>query len=162
MRHQMYEKEKHIGFWIKHIDLTTRRLYEIHARELGLDEVTITNGRFLGYLYYRRGQDVFQKDLENEFRINRSSVATILKLMEKKGYIVRESMESDARLKRVMLTPLGEETHLKSMQCIQMMEEDLENALTEEEQNRLLTLLAKIEKGITQNDGKTGSLQGEK
>lgn len=151
MRSQIHEKEKHVGFWIKHIDLLTRRIFENQARELGLDEVTMTNGRFLGYLYYKKDQDVFQKDLENEFRINRSSVATILKLMEKKGYVERVSIESDARLKKVSLTKLGEEMHLKSMKCIEKMEETIEDTLTEEEQEQLLLLLQKLEKGLNKS-----------
>lgn len=148
MRHKMYEKEKHIGYWIKQLDQATRRVYESHAKEMGLDEVTITNGRFLGYLYYRKDQDVFQKDLENEFHINRSSVATILKLMEKKGYIERTSIKNDARLKKVTITKLGEEMHLKAVQCIEKMEETIEATLSYEEQEQLLSLFEKINKGL--------------
>lgn len=148
MRSEMHEKEKHIGFCMKRIDHATRHVFETHAKALGLDEVTMTNGRFLGYLYYRRGEDVFQKDLENEFHINRSSVATIVKLMEKKGLIIRESMDSDARLKKVSITKLGEEMHLKSMQCIERMEEAIEDTLTESEQEQLLCLLHKIQDGL--------------
>lgn len=42
---------------------------------------------------------IFQKDLETEFCIGRSTVTNILNLMEKKGFVRRESVSYDARLK---------------------------------------------------------------
>lgn len=54
------------------------------------------HGRILGYLYWSRPKDVYQKDIEEHFNITRSSVAGIVKLMEQKGYILRQSVQGDA------------------------------------------------------------------
>ena len=59
------------------------------------------HGRILGYLYWSRPKDVYQKDIEEHFNITRSSVAGIVKLMEQKGYILRQSVQGDARLKKL-------------------------------------------------------------
>lgn len=48
-------------------------------------------------------EDVFQKDLEAEFNIRRSTATNILKIMEKKELIKRESVESDSRLKKIIV-----------------------------------------------------------
>ena len=69
------------------------------ARERGVDELTAMHGWILGYLCRNEDKDIFQKDIEAEFKICRSTVTNILKLMEKKGYIRRESVPYDARLK---------------------------------------------------------------
>lgn len=49
-------------------------------------------------------QDIFQKDVEAEFQIRKSTATGILQLLEKKGFICRESVERDGRLKRVVPT----------------------------------------------------------
>lgn len=49
-------------------------------------------------------QDIFQKDVEAEFQIRKSTATGILQLLEKKGFICRESVERDGRLKRVAPT----------------------------------------------------------
>ena len=49
----------------------------------------------LEYLYQHQEQDVFQRDLEAEFHVRRSTVTGILKGMEKKGLIQRLSVEED-------------------------------------------------------------------
>ncbi len=48
--------------------------------------------------------DCFQKDLETQFRIRRSTATGMLKLMEQRGLISREPVEYDARLKKLVLT----------------------------------------------------------
>ena len=52
--------------------------------------------------------DVYQKDIEEEFRIRKSTVTGILKLLEKNGFIRRESVPQDARLKRIVPTARAE------------------------------------------------------
>lgn len=49
-------------------------------------------------------RDVYQKDIEEEFQIRKPTVTGILKLMEKNGFIYRESVKKDARLKRIVPT----------------------------------------------------------
>lgn len=53
-------------------------------------------------------RDVYQKDIEEEFQIRKPTVTGILKLMEKNGFIHRESVERDARLKRIVPTKKAE------------------------------------------------------
>ena len=51
--------------------------------------------------------DVFQKDLEKMFDIRRSSVSTMISCVEKKGYIKRESIPTDKRINKIVLTEEG-------------------------------------------------------
>ena len=52
--------------------------------------------------------EIYQKDIEEEFQIRKSTVTGILQLMEKNGFIYRESVEKDARLKRIVPTKKAE------------------------------------------------------
>lgn len=69
-----------------------------------LEEVTGKNTWIILYLAEHKDEDIYQKDIENTFSIRRSTVSNMLKLMEKKGYIRREAVNSDARLKKLVLT----------------------------------------------------------
>lgn len=66
-----------------------------------------SQGRILHFILAQT-EDVFQKDIEEEFCLRPSSATGILKLMEKNGLITRTSTEYDARLKRIQATPKAE------------------------------------------------------
>jgi DNA-binding MarR family transcriptional regulator len=56
-------------------------------------------------MYLASNQHVYQKDLEKQFMIRRSTVSGILDTLEKNEYIVRISDNKDARVKEIVLTP---------------------------------------------------------
>ena len=91
---------------------------------------------------------MFQRDIEREFSITRSTVTNILQLMERKGYIERQSVPQDARLKRLVLTEKGACIHEKTMQSLHQTDEFVESLLTPEENAELLRLLNKLRKGL--------------
>ena len=62
------------------------------------------NAQILAYLADHEDTDVFQRDIEEEFAIRRSTVSKIVRLMEQKQLVVREAVARDARLKRLRLT----------------------------------------------------------
>lgn len=71
-------------------------------------DVTAKNGWIIMYLHKNRDKVVYQKDLEKEFNITRSTASKVVILMEKKGLVERLSVEGDARLKQLVLTDRGE------------------------------------------------------
>lgn len=60
----------------------------------------------IGFVQLRKnkGLDTFQKDIEEEFSINRSTASEMLKLMSKRNLIERQSVDYDGRLKKIVLT----------------------------------------------------------
>lgn len=124
-----------------------RRVNQI-ARDAGVEDVTITHGWILRYLALNQQQDVYQRDLEKQFSVTRSTITSTLQLMEKKGYIRRESVSHDARLKRLQLTPEGYELHLKLRECFIKANGQMEQALTPEENEELMRLLDKLQKNL--------------
>ena len=70
-------------------------------------ELTRMQCATLHYLEEHEGKDVFQKDLEMVFSITGATATNILKVMEKEGLITRESMPTDGRLKKLILTEKG-------------------------------------------------------
>ena len=69
-------------------------------------------------------------------------------LMEKKGYIRRVDVMSDARLKRIVLTDKGHEVLRGLDRCIDRMEDHLHSLLTPDEVDTLIELLHKLRDGM--------------
>ena len=96
----------------KDVTLEIRRLHN-HIRRLAdgyiQSERCITpmQGHTIGYVKHHTG-DVYQRDLEREFQIRRSTASAMLQTMERSGLIRREPVPSDARLKKLLLTPRAE------------------------------------------------------
>ena len=65
------------------------------------DRATLMHTWIIGFLQDREDAkiDTFQKDIEEEFSINRSTTSEMLKLMCQKGMIQRVAVVHDARLK---------------------------------------------------------------
>ena len=73
------------------------------------DELTAMQKHVLKFILLETlHRDLYQKDIEEEFQIRKSTATGILQLMEKKGFIYRECAKQDARLKRILPTEKAE------------------------------------------------------
>lgn len=112
----------------------TRMLANLCRREIDnamtsrkLEQFTGMQGRVIGYLYKNKSTDIFQRDVEEEFSIRRSTATAMLQTMEKHGLIVRKASLKDARMKKLVLTD-------KAMKRFEIFNEEiskLENRMTE-------------------------------
>ncbi len=86
----------------------------------------------LGYIARRTGEGypVYQRDIEEQFHIRRSSVTTLLKAMEEDGFIKRTAVSRDARLKSLALTEKGDALCCRLFACIDGFEAALHAGLS--------------------------------
>lgn len=140
--------EEKLGLIVHGLDnMLLRNLYA-HLKAYGLDEATVMHSWILKYLEDNKDTEVFQKDLETVFSCNRSTVTNILQLMEKKGYISRESVERDARLKRIILQDKGYET-LKSLEKMNReLAEDTLRGISKEELDTFYRVADKLKTNL--------------
>ena len=124
-------------------NLIFRKINQFH-RENGVENVTPMHDWIMSYLYWHKEEPVYQRDIEREFSITRSTVTNILQLMERKGYIQRQSVPQDARLKQLVLTEEGICFHEKTMLCFHQTDDYVAGLLTAEENTELLRLLNKL------------------
>lgn len=113
-----------------------------------VDNLTGTNGWVIGYLLENMDHDVFQRDIENAFSIRKSTVSKIIKLMENKDLIRRESVEYDARLKKIVLTDKAIEIHKMIKEDIVNVNKKFTENLTEKEAEEFLYLIRKVKKSF--------------
>ena len=144
----MGDIDNKVGFRIHKVDMEMKKLMDARMREAGYDDVTLTNGWILKYLYDNRDKEIYQRDIEKHFAIGRSTVTTIIQLMEKRDLVRRESVESDARLKKVMLTENGFRHHEHVVSNFSRIHEEILEALSLEEKDFLLKCMEKISNRI--------------
>ena len=143
-----WESPQVIPAQIRRVDNLIFRKINQFARENGVEQATHMHGWIIEYLYRHRDAAVFQRDIEREFSITRSTVTNILQLMERKGYIERRSVPQDARLKQLVLTEEGIRFHENTIRSFHQTDDYVARLLTEEENTELLRLLNKLYLGL--------------
>lgn len=120
------------------------RIIEKKMSDLGLSSI---QSRMLGYLYFqsRSGEKVFQKELEKEFQIRKSSITSVMQMMERKGLVRRIAVPGDARQKELVLTEKGimvQETVIKRLDALEKM---VNEVMSPEEKKLWYSCIRKIE-----------------
>ena len=141
--------EEQIGYQIKELSrLLDKNIWQKSILNAGGDTVTATHGWMIGYLYLLRDREIFQKDMEADFHMAKSSVTAALQSLEKNGYIKRVSVERDARLKKIELTEAGIKFHDNIEISIDSMEERLVVGLSKQQKKDLFAMLSQIKKQL--------------
>ncbi len=120
------------------------RVIEKRMSDLGLTSI---QSRMLGYVYFQRRQEkkVFQRELEEEFKIRKSSVTSVIQILEKKGLVRRIGVPGDARKKELVLTEQGIAVQETVLERLNRLEDMANQALGEEERKLWFSCIRKIE-----------------
>lgn len=138
---------RHVGFDIRVLsNLIYRKINQMSVQEG--DSLTAHQDWVLHYLIRSEGRDVVQRDIEREFSIRRSTASRTLQLMEKNGYILREPVSYDARMKKLVITEKGKEARNRMQDRLDRFEAQLQNGISEEDLERLLRIVGQMEENI--------------
>ena len=89
----------------KYIQIVSRQIKRNMDETLSCYHVTGVQSMIIGYIYKKsKKQEVFAKDIEEEFNMRKATVTGILQLMETNGLISRKAKTEDSRLKTITLT----------------------------------------------------------
>lgn len=140
-------EKKHIGMLLKCID---KRVVNAFNKELERFDITLMQNEVLRYIYFHEEkQDVFQKQIEEFFNSTNPTITGILKRLESKELIKRETSLMDARYKKLTLTKKGK---VLSEQTLELGPKKIEHKLTQrlsvEERDELERLLLLVLKGL--------------
>ncbi|WP_458863565.1 MarR family winged helix-turn-helix transcriptional regulator [Acidaminobacterium chupaoyuni] len=140
-------REETIGFQLKAIsNLIKRRIHQTAFSEN--EHITGMHGWIIGYLYDHRGEDIFQRDVEETFSIRRSTASSMIQLMEKNDFILRESVPQDARLKKLVLTPKAILLEEKIRREIVLIEEQMRKDIPAEDLECFLKTARRIKENL--------------
>lgn len=135
-----------IGCKINYVSNIIKREIEKLESIEALERVSGTNSFILVYISEK--EIVFQKDIEKEFGITRSTASKVISLMESKGMIIRKSVSNDLRLKQLVLTDDAKMFVESVKMDLKSFEERLTHGLTKEEKENLLSIMNKLENNI--------------
>ena len=115
----------------------------------------------MGYLNEHADEEIYQKDIEQEFKVSRATASNMLQVMERKGLITRESVSHDARLKKISLTQKAANMVAKADADIREMEELVLKGFNKEETRQLKEYLDRIMENIgVSEDGEKSCANG--
>ncbi|WP_334332067.1 MULTISPECIES: MarR family winged helix-turn-helix transcriptional regulator [unclassified Companilactobacillus] len=126
----------------------TNMLVKIAANQLSrrLDtfakqhDATWVQMSIIDFLSNHPDREMFQRDIEQEFFIQRSTATIALQRMEKKELITRNPSKSDARQKSVFLTAKARELEKEIKHYMSLQQQILDDHFTKEE----LTIVEKF------------------
>jgi len=139
---------RRVGFELKVLSNLIRRYFESTETKKKVDSLTGMHGWVIRYLVENRDRDVFQRDLEEQFTVRRSTATKILQLMERNGLIVRRAVDYDARLKKLELTPKAIELHQKITGEMEALENLLIQGISSEELEAFYQTIDKIKRNL--------------
>lgn len=139
---------RHIGFELRQVANIIRREIDNAVSKRNIEKLTGMQGRVIGYLCHNGEKEIFQRDIEAEFSIRRSTATTMLQTMEKHGLIKRAPVEYDARLKRILPTDIAVTRHKIFEEEINRVENQVLNGITKKEAETLLSILNKIKNNL--------------
>lgn len=140
----MLEREKTIGFKVRQLSNVLKRNAEVNYSKFEKSSVSMMQRWIIGYLAHNRERDIFQKDLEQELKIGKSTLTEILHVMEKNELVVRMPSEKDARCKKLVLTAKAESIHEEIEQGIEVFEKKLRNNITNEELEQFFDIVNRM------------------
>lgn len=148
-RRESWEKE-HGGAPIKCVLDVSKNLRYFFDQQMSENGLTSIQSRVLGYLRMEetKGNCVFQRDIEEVFRIKRSSVTSVLQTLEKKALIQRESIPEDARVKKLVLTDKAREMQTSTYRDLERMEKEIRSLFSDEEFKGFLDYMNRIDQKV--------------
>ncbi len=123
---------------IKNFKDLVNRSYQINELDLTYDQWMVIN-------VISEKQGVTQITIAAQTRKEPASISRILKLLEKKEIIEKVSTKKNKRVKRVYLTPKGDDTHRQATRLFNMIAKDGFNGVYEQEINLFVRILDKLQ-----------------
>lgn len=134
------------GAWVHRLSRKVKK--RLNATLADLD-ITAVQSRVIHYiLVHSQEGPVYQRDVESAFEFSRSTTTGILQLMERKGLLTRESVECDARLKRLLPTPRAADIDARVGECIREIEALLTQDLSPQDIQHFLVIVAKMSENL--------------
>jgi DNA-binding MarR family transcriptional regulator len=137
-----------VGFQLRALGILLKRKIDSSEAMKRFENITGMQRWVVKLLAEQQQRDVFQKDVEEVLSIRRSTATKLLQLAEKNGLIYRESVDYDARLKRIKLTPKALELHQIIMHEIELLEVQIQAGITKEELDHFFKVIEKMKRNI--------------
>lgn len=103
--------------------------------------------RIMEYLIENQGKDIYQRDLEDVFKVRRASISGVLQTMEKRGLVKKVISKEDGRANKIILTQMA----IKKQKEVSIAFMELEKKLTKNIDKEKMELFHEIIKQMKNN-----------
>ncbi len=139
-----HNKIERLGFLIRDINHQHRKLVQNALVEIGLHH---SQPRIL--FTVKELKDASQKEIADHLKVSPASLAISLKRMQKAGFLARKIDETDQRINKISLTEKGSQVIEICRQIIHDIDRQMQDSLTEAEQDLLFSLLHKVSSNLS-------------
>jgi DNA-binding MarR family transcriptional regulator len=108
------------------------------------EELTLSQWRYLHYIYERGGKEIHMKDISDYFEVSQPTATGILQRLRQKQYITYSKADYSANSKSVSLTESGSAICRAGLKEKGFVDDLLVSPLNEEERAEFQKLLEKI------------------
>lgn len=145
--------KRSVGFEVKMLSNQIRRTIDKMVSTPEYEGLTGIQNGVLGYIMdHEQEQEMFQRDIEQEFHIRRSTATVMLQGLEEKGFICRIPVKQDARLKKIIITEKAVAVQMKVRKTLNQFEEMLLEGVSDEEEELLLNLLERLRNNLEKQE----------
>lgn len=131
---------------IKRLDIDIFQAINRRYKKMNL-ELTPMHAKILLHLA-SSDKKLCQKDLENLILCNKSTLSSIISTMEKNKLVTRETSKQDSRINNLLLTDRGMEMIDFLKKDKKVIEDNLNEGITEEEYQTFLKIVDKMKKNM--------------
>lgn len=136
----MISLSKNAGRYISKLSNKIRRKLDAFSFK---ENFSGAQGRILHFIL-AQSDDIFQKDIEEEYSLRPSTATELLKQMEKNGLITREITSYDGRLKKIIATEKALGYKEQVLNDIMGLEENLTKGISHEKLDVFFEVVEKM------------------
>lgn len=140
------EKER-VTYQIKNLNHEIIR----YICEAGVDKKefpTPAQMQILHYIFSRKGNKVYQRDIGNALNLRRATLSEILKTMEKNGLISKVPDKNDTRIKEIILNDKALVSFETVKKTLNNVEKTVIRGIDKKDLDIFLSVLAKMNRNI--------------
>lgn len=144
----MLDREKTIGFMVRELSNALKRHGDQNCQRFKSQNISMVQSWIIRSLSHNQDRDIFQKDLERELNIGKSTLTEILNVMEKNDLVIRQPCKEDNRCKKLILTKKAEAIHQEVENDIVEFEARLRIGISDEEMEQFFDLINRMLKNV--------------
>ena len=128
---------------LQDLQLSAERYMRSNITDSNITEEAGSNAWIIKYIFSSK-RAVYQRDLEKEFGINRSSASKSVDALVERGLVIREHIPEDGRLKKLTLTEKGQKVAEQFAARENCVDKALTNGLSTSDKKLLASLIGRM------------------
>ena len=142
------EIKQYFGNQLRILTNSIRQVSCMQNRNLLNQNVTMLQMGILGHIRAHNGEPVFQKDIEEEMEIGKSTLSEVINVMEKNDLLKRVPFKTDGRYRELVMTEKGEAITQQFSSGAEKFNEQLCAGISDEELSICIDIIERMTENV--------------